>query len=192
MDCNSENLDDQPDEIDTLFWLVHHGIVSEAELQTHKDSLLALPQATDADEARFSIVGPALDMIDQVVKGMIRPALDALLALGLIDAKQYEAGCDVRPQRAEGVIETPGRALAVLANRGIVTEEQFEAMKAQARANPPGAGEEERSAVVIEAEKIFNDIVDQYVKAMSGGAGRAFLLIALVIAAVIGLGLWMR
>ena len=189
---DAAELDDQPDEVDTLYWLVTRGIVSEGELQAHKNRMLALPEATDADEALFAIVHPVLDMVDHVVKGLGRPEFEALLALGLIDAQQLEASGDVRPQRAEGIIDTPARALAVLVNRGIVTEEQFEALKTQAHADAPGAEEEERVAVVIEAEKIFNDLVGQYVKAMSSGMWRTFLLIMLVVAAVIGLGLWLR
>lgn len=184
-------LDAHEDEVDTLYWLLGHGIVSEDELEAEKKRLLALPETSEADEERFGIVHATLDLVDQIIKGTIRPALDSLLALGLIDAAQLEAAGDVRPQMAEGVIDSPARALAVLANRGIVTEEQFEAMKAQARAVPPGAVEGERDAVVIEAEKIFNDIVGQYLKSMSGGIGRMFLLLALFVGGVIGLGLWL-
>jgi hypothetical protein len=188
---DAAELDDEPDEIDTLYWLVTRGIVSEGELEAHKDRMLALPEASDADEARFAIVHPVLEMVDHVVKGMCRPEFEALLALGLIDATQFEASGDVRPQRGEGVIDTPARALAVLHNRGIVTDEQFEAMKTQAHADAPGAGEKERGAVVLEAEKIFNDMVGQYVSAMNSGMWRTFMLIMLFVAAVIGLGLWL-
>lgn len=188
---DAAKLDAHEDEVDTLDWLLGHGIVSEDELEADKKRLLALPETSDADEERFGIVHAALDLVNEVIKGTIGPAFDALLALGLIDAAQFEAAGDVRPQQAEGVIDSPARALAVLANRGIVTEEQFEAMKAQARAVSPGAVAGERDAVVIEAEKIFNDIVGQYLKAMSGGMGRVFLLLALFVAGVIGLGLWL-
>ena len=165
---------------EALFWLVTRGIVPEAEVDRQADE-----SAWHAEKQ--AVLLEAQENIAAAIRSVNAEHMDVLLAQGLIDADQHEAGLDIRPQRAEGVIDSPGRALAVLVNRGVVTEAQFDELKAAAAL----AGQQERSAIVDEAARITHEIVGQYVKAMSGGALRVFGLIMLAVFSLIGLAVWL-
>ena len=177
---------------DALFRAAICGVVTEKELE-ELAARFDEAQASDPGQSeKRAIVDEALGLIDAVVKEQMRGPLDALLALGLITADQHEAGLDIRPMRAEGAIDGPARALAVLVNRGIVEEERLVELKAQGLGDSQDAGAKERLAVVTEAARIYHEIVGQFVKAMGGGALRLFGLIMLAVFGLIGLVLWLR
>ncbi len=173
---------------EALFWMATRGIVTEAEIDRQVDALTQ----SGADEAgthaeKLTALSAAQEGIAATIRSVNAEYMDALLELGLIDAGQRDAGLDLRPQRVEGIIDSPGRALAVLVNRGIVTETQFDDMKATAD-KTAGQGEHQaRNDIVAEAARITHEIVGHYVKAMSGGVFRMFGLLMLGVVVVIGL-----
>lgn len=179
-------------EADALYWLVARSILRERDLENLEEQLEALPENEAGRAERLHIVRDALDAIDAFMKSFMQEPLGNLLKHGLIDRDQHAAGSDIRPTVAEGFIESPASALAVLRNRGIVTEEQFDVLKAQAAAPAQDAAAEERNAIVVEAEQIFDGMVDTYVKAMSGGTWRLFLLLMMPVFLVIGCILWLK
>lgn len=176
---------------DALFRSVICGVVSERELEDLAARLVAAQEFDPGRNEKIAIVSEALVFIDAAIRDSMREPLDALVAMGLIDTEQHEAGLDIRPVRAEGVMDSPARALAILVSRGIVTEERLNELKAQATENALQADAKERLAVITEAAQIYHDIVGQYVKAMGGGALRAFGLIMVVVFGIVGLAVWL-
>jgi hypothetical protein len=174
---------------EALFWMATRGIVTEAEIDRQVD---ALTQSAGVGEAgvqaeKLTALSAAQEGIAATIRSVNAEYMDALLELGLIDAGQRDAGLDLRPQRVEGVIDSPGRALAVLVNRGVVTEAQFDELKAVADKTAGQAGHRARNEVVAEAARITHEIVGHYVKAMSGGVFRMFGLLMLGAVLLIGL-----
>jgi len=169
---------------EALFWLVSRGIVAEAEVDRQADE-------SGEHAEKQAVLFEAQENIAAAIRSVNAEHMDALLAHGLIDADQHEAGLDVRPQRAEGVIDSPGRALAVLVNRGIVSEAQFDELKAAADKTAGQAEHQACNGIVEEAARVTHEIVGHYVKAMSGGALRVFGLMMLGIFSLIGLAVWL-
>lgn len=177
---------------EALFRLVVCGVVNEQELEAFADQLGAAAQEPNVGEhEKLAIVDEALSFIEVPVRSVNREPLDALLVLELINTEQHEAGLDIRPTRAEGLMDSPARALAILVSRGIVAEGRLDEIMAQGLENAQQANAKERLAVATEAAKVYRGIVGQYVKAMSGGALRVFGLMMLVIFSVIGLAVWL-
>ena len=175
---------------DALFTLVAMGLVSEAELDRQAEALEAAADPAGAGQA-LSVIDETRDTMAAVVRGFNREQMDVLLELGLIDAEQRDAGEAIRPQRVEGVLDSPAKALAALVNRGIVTEEQFDAMKALSADTSQQVQFQQRNAVVDEAARRYHEIVGQYVKAMSSGVLRSVGLLLLIVFSVIGLMVWL-
>jgi hypothetical protein len=174
---------------DALFWMMSRGLVNEKKLESQVSAL----SETDGEQARdgLAVLRQTLDMAADLVRSMNREHMEALQSLGLIDAAQCAAGCDVHPQRVEGIIDSPARALAVLVNRGIVDEAQFEAMKNEALQPSPADDAAERSAVVSQADQMGREMVGRYVKAIAGGAFRMVGLPVLGVGMLVGLMVWL-
>ena len=180
-------------EAEALLWMMVHGIASETELQPQADRLRGEGAEHDPREReKLQLLDEALEMADQLACRIVREPLDRLLALGLIDAAQHSAGCEVRPVSAEGHAATPAGALAVLKNRGIVSAGQFQALKAQASAVPPSAGVDDalRQRIVLEAEAVHARIVDQYADALWTGVRRLLVGMLLSMTVVSALVFW--
>jgi hypothetical protein len=177
---------------DALFRMVICGVVTENDLE-HLVGRLAETQgsASHGDSEKLTIVNETLSFINAAIRNLNREPLDVLLGMSLIDAEQHEAGLDIRPSRAEGLMDSPARALAILVNHGIVAEERLAELAAEGLENPLEADAKERRAVAAEAAKAYHGIVGQYVKAMSLGAIRFVGLMMLAVLGVIGLAVWL-
>lgn len=189
-----ERFADQPNgdsDADALFRLVTCGVVKEQELHALADELASMQGSNSERREKLDIVNEALSYIDSAVRIVNSGPLDVLLSLGVINAEQHEEGLDIRPTRAEGLMDSPARALAILVGHGVVPGERLEEIKRQELENSQGANAKERLTIATEAAQIHHDIVGQYVKAMAGGAFKAFGLMMLVIFGVIGLAVWL-
>lgn len=176
---------------EALFHLVVCGVVNEQELEALADQLRTAQEPNPGEQEKLAIVDEALSFMDVAIRSVNREPLDALLALDLINTEQHEAGLDIRPTRAEGLLDSPARALAILVSRGIVAEERLAEITAQGLENSQQANAKERLAVATEAAKVYHGIVGKYAKAMAGGALRVFGLMMLAIFGVIGLAVWL-
>jgi len=177
---------------EALFHLVVCGVVNEQELEALAGRLGATTQeAAPGGNEKLAIVNEALSFVDVAIRSVNRGPLDALLDLDLINTEQHEAGLDIRPTRAEGLMDSPARALAILVSRGIVAEERLNEITAQGLENSQQVNAKERLAVAAEAAKVHHAIVGKYVKAMAGGAFRVFGLMMLAIFGLIGLAVWL-
>jgi len=82
---------------DALFGLVARGIVTEAEVDRQADEL-ARPSADGPGTAeKLAVLSEVRGSIAATVWSFNAPHMEALLALGLIDGAQREAGCGLRP-----------------------------------------------------------------------------------------------
>ncbi len=177
-------------EPEALLWMMVHGVASETELQAQADGLRSAAELDPREREKLLLLCEALELADQLARRILREPLDHLLALGLIDAAQHSAGCEVRPVSVEGPAGTPASALAVLKNRGIVSAAQFEALKAAALLPSVGTDAALRSRIVIEAEDIFHRIVHQYSDALWTGVRRLLVGMLMSTTVVLGLVFW--
>lgn len=177
-------------EPEALLWMMVHGMASETELQAQAEWLRSAAEHDLHESEKLHLLREALEMADQLPRRILREPLDHLLSLGLIDASQHSAGCEVRPVSAESAAGTPASALAVLKNRGIVTTAQFDAMKAAALAPLAGMEAQLRSRIVLDAERIFQRIVHQYCDALWSGVHRLLAGMLLSMTVVFALVWW--
>lgn len=177
-------------EAEALLWMMVHGLASETELQHQAQRLRTAADTDPREREKLQLLDEALEMADQLARRVVRDPLDQLLALGLIDAVQHSAGCEVRPVSAEGTACTPASALAVLKNRGIVSAAQFDALKASAVSPSEEPEAALRSRIVLDAEGIFHRIVNQYADALWTGVRRVLFGMLLAMGVSFALVLW--
>lgn len=184
-------LADATSDEEALFKLMARGVVDEDDLARRIDALREADPGDGSFDEPLGILTSVQDAITESVSRLNKPHMDALLALSLIDEGQHAEGCKLRPMQAEGRIDGPARALMVLVNRSIVSEADFHALKAAAHApSDGGAAPSGRHAVVLEAERLYDELVGTFVKAMASGSIKVFALLMLGIGLFVGLMVW--